>query len=85
MYVFAPNSSVYQEGYYIDNDANGDFDEGIDISLFLTKYNYQYNRPNGTYTEYTFLMDNEDTASFNIASVTIPLDLTINKNSPTIS
>ena len=82
VYVFAPNSSVYQEGYYIDNDANGDFDEGIDISLFLTKYNYQYNRPNGTYTEYTFLMDNEDTASFNIASVTIPLDLTINKNSP---
>lgn len=82
VYVFAPNSSVYQEGYYIDNDANGDFDEGIDISLFLTKYKYQDNKPNGTYTEYTFLMDNEDTASFNIASVTIPLDLTINKNSP---
>ncbi len=82
VYMLAPNSSVYQEGYYIDNDANGDYDEGIDISLFLAKYQYQNNRPNGTYTEYTFLLDNEDTASYNVASITIPLTYVINKNSP---
>ncbi len=82
VYVMSPNSSVYQEGYFIDNDGNGSFEEGIDISLFLDKYSYTQNKPNGTYTEYTFLLDNEDTASFNIASIVIPLDITINKNSP---
>jgi len=82
VYVLAPNSSGYQEGYYLDQDASGDYEEGIDISLFLTKYNYTQNRPNGTYTEYTFLLDDDDTASFNIAAMDIPLALTINKNSP---
>lgn len=82
VYVMAPNSSVYQEGYYLDNDANGDKDCNIDVCLFLSKYAYQTNRPNGTYTEYDFLLGDADTASFNIASLTIPLDYTINKNSP---
>ncbi len=82
VYVMAPNSSCYQEGYFLDQDADGDFVEGIDISLFLSKYNYVANRPNGTFTEYTFLLGDDDTASFNIASLQIPLDLTINKNSP---
>lgn len=82
IYVMAPNSTCYQEGFYLDNDANGDFDEGIDISLFMSKYNYVNNRPSGTYTEYTILLGDDDTASFNIASMELPLGLTINKNSP---
>lgn len=82
VYVMAPNSTGYQEGYFLDQDGDGDFVEGIDISLFLTKYNYTMNRPNGTYTEYTFLLGDDDTASFNIATKSIPLALNINKNSP---
>ena len=81
VFVMAPNTTVWQEGYYLDNDANGTFDEGIDVSLFLSKYRYQDNRPNGTYTEYDFLLGDDDTASFNIASISIPLDYTITKNS----
>ncbi|MEZ5014918.1 MAG: T9SS type A sorting domain-containing protein [Chitinophagales bacterium] len=82
VYLMAPNSSVYQEGYYLDNNANGDYDEGIDISLFLDKYNYTENRPSGTYTEMTFLLGDADTASFDVAYKTIPIGMTINKNSP---
>ena len=82
VYIMSPTSSVYQEGYFLDNDANGDYDEGIDISLFLAKYNYMTNQPNGTYTEYTFLLDDDDTASFNLASIAIDIDLSIIKNSP---
>jgi len=82
VYVLAPNSTCYQEGYYLDNDANGDFDDGIDISLFLSKYSYTGNKPSGTVTEYTILLGDDDTASFNIATKAIDLNLVINKNSP---
>lgn len=82
VYVMAPNSTCYQEGFYLDQDGSGDYEEGIDISLFLSKYNYVGNRPSGTFTEYTFLLGDDDTASFNIATMTMPLDLTINKKSP---
>lgn len=82
VYLMAPNSSCYQEGFFLDQDGSGDFEEGIDISLFLSKYNYVENRPSGTYTEYTFLLDDDDTASFNIATMQMPVGFTINKNSP---
>lgn len=82
VYILAPNSSCYAEGFYFDNDANGDFDEGTDISIVLSKYSSAGNKPSGTVTEYTFLLGDADTASFNVAAKQIALDFTITKNSP---
>ncbi|MBC8045756.1 MAG: T9SS type A sorting domain-containing protein [Fimbriimonadaceae bacterium] len=77
VYVMSPNSTVFAEGFYFDQDLSGTFEEGVDISLILNKYNSSQNRPNGSYTEYMFLLDDDDTASFNSDSRTIPLDIFI--------
>lgn len=84
VYVMAPGSSAFVTGNYLDEDGSGTYDEGTDISLFLTKYDYTKNRPSpsSAYTEYTFLLGDADTASFDLADMAIPLNFFINKNSP---
>ena len=82
VYLLAPNSTCYAEGFYFDNDASGDFEEGVDISIVLSKYLSATNKPNGTLTEYTILLNDADTASTSVASKALAIDYTIAKNSP---
>jgi PKD repeat protein len=81
VYLIAPNSTCYAEGFYFDNDGSGDFEEGSDISIVLSKYKASTNAPNGTFVEYTYLLGDADTASNSVGSKSIDIDYTIAKNS----
>lgn len=85
VYVMGPGSNVFNDGgglggIYYDQDGNGDFDEGTDIAVVFNRYNAAQNRPNGTYTEYDILLDDDDTASFNATYRQLSVDLHIDDN-----
>lgn len=69
VYVMGPGSTVHQFGTLGDPP----------YQAVYFKYFKDQNRPNGTYTEYTILLDNDDTASLSVGYKQLALDFEIPK------
>ncbi|MFN0274936.1 MAG: T9SS type A sorting domain-containing protein [Chitinophagales bacterium] len=84
VYLIGPASGAIDlDAYTYDSDGDGTFfEEGEDAIIDATRYD---DGTNGTYgtgvTEYTFLLDNDDSTSF-ATQMIIPVDYTIPDNDP---
>lgn len=70
VYLITPGSTAFQFGTLGDPPHQAVY----------TRYLNEPNRPNGTFEQYTILLGDEDTASFGIGYLEIPVDIEIPKD-----